>query len=558
VTANSARRWVAVCWVWVIIALVLLPAPEWAAGQMMPVGDPLEGYLRVLRTSGIGLSPSFTVRPVSLSGLDLADSGSPPSSDHRWSHPWGARIARAPVGRFQDGWWSVGDSRLRVFANTKFPRGRNDGVVWQGRGVTTALETSATLRWQGLSAVLNPILVHTRNVAFDLAPVTVPEQPEFAYPWRRMDYPQRFGAEAYWTLDAGESRIALDLGRATVSFGNERLWWGPGIRNAIVMSGNAPGFRHASLMTNRPLDIGIGQLEAQWVWGGLGSSEYHDPSAPNDRYLTGIVVAYSPDWLDGLTVGGTRVFQRYVPDGGLPLGEYFLVFQGLMKSGQISSTRPDGTDERDQLLSVFGRWVFAESGAEAYFEWARNDHSVDITDFLQEPEHSQGYTLGLQKVTSRSERRMVVLNAELTHLEASPTFQLRPRATYYEHSVVTQGYTHKGQILGAWVGPGGNSQYLGVETFERWGSASFFIQRQVHDNDAFWEWAEATGSSFDNHDVSLDIGVSGIVFRGDFEIGGGVTFTRELNRYFFGPKLNNVNLSLSARWGPGSGGDNRR
>jgi hypothetical protein len=261
-------------------------------------------------------------------------------------------------------------------------------------------------------------------------------------------------------------------------------------------------------------------------------------------------MTYSPSFLEGLSVGGTRVFQAFAPEGGLDFSEYLLVFQGLFKSGQISEDQPDGTDQRDQMLSLFGRWVFPEAGLETYVEWARTDHAANLQDFVLEPEHSRGYTLGLQKVTSFEANRSFVLRGELTQLESAATFQLRPRPTYYVHSVVTQGYTHKGQLLGSWVGPGGNAQNLGFDWYDRWGRASFQFRRQVHDNDAFWVWAPANDASFDDHDVSLDFGVDGLVFLGDFQLGGGVTFTHEINRYFYGPRVNNWNLALSARWRP--------
>lgn len=522
-------------------ASILVFMPPGMGAQAPPLGGPEESYLRVLEISGNGIPGSFTVRP-SAEGRTAAGAT---------GHPWADRLTAEPARTFRDGAAHAGDTRLRTFANTRVPRGWNDGAVRQGRGLTTALDTRASIRWKGLSATFNPTLIHNQNASFDLAPVEPSGQPAFAYPWRRIDYPQRFGPDAYWTFDLGQSGVALDWKAARLSFGNERMWWGPGIRNAIVMSDNAPGFLHTSLETNGPVDIGIGELEGQWIWGGLGQSDYFDPSVDTDRFITGIVLAYSPSWLEGLTVGGTRVFQAYRPDDGLPVSDYFLVVQGLLKTSQISEEQPEGNDEADQMLSLFTRWVFPESGAEVYAEWARTDHALDFEDFFQEPEHSQGYTLGLRKVTSRSDDRIFVLSTELTHLEASATFQLRPRPTYYEHSVVTQGHTHKGQILGAWIGPGGNSQFLGFEMFERWGSAEIFIQRQVHDNDAFWVWAEANDQTFDAHHVSFDVGANALLFKGDFELGGGAVLTRQINRWFFGPHLWNVNLSLSARWRPG-------
>ncbi|MDX1495226.1 MAG: capsule assembly Wzi family protein [Longimicrobiales bacterium] len=533
----------------VALAVVAGAAASTVQGQTPTLGDSHQSYLRMLDISGLGHLGSWTIRrPDGGHGMD-ADRGL--GGDSVWAHPWGGRLRTEPSGSDAEPVVVDGESRLRLFGNSRLPRGGNDGPVWQGRGLTTAADASVGLRWRGLSATFNPTLIHNQNAAFDLAPVQPAGQPIYAYPWRRIDYPQRYGPDSYWTFDLGESQIALDWRAARLSFGNESMWWGPGIRNAIVMSNNAPGFLHASLATNRPVDIGIGQLEGQWIWGGLEQSKYVDSTAETDRYITGIVLAYSPSWLEGLTVGGTRLFQAYRPADGLPVGDYLLVFQGLTKTSQISEEQPEGNDEADQMASLFARWVFPESGAEVYVEWARTDHALDLEDFLQEPEHSQGYTLGLQKVTSRSEDRIFVLTGELTHLESAATFQLRPRPTYYQHGVVTQGHTNRGQILGAWIGPGGNSQFLGFEMFAPWGSSEVFLQRQVHDNDAFWVWAEANDQTFDAHHVSFDLGVQTLIFRGDFEFGGGAMITRQINRWFFGPHLWNLNLSLSARWRPG-------
>ncbi|MBT8487269.1 MAG: hypothetical protein HKN72_05420 [Gemmatimonadetes bacterium] len=518
--------------------------------QSVRPGDPTTSYVRALSLTGADFGTTFTVLP----GTDLSGPAREEQIPETRAHPWWERPYPAYGTAPSSGALalSVDEARVRTVLNSAVPRGWNDGAMWAGRGVTSSFDARASARWRGLAVVANPTVVFNQNRSYELATVLPPNQPPWAYPWRVVDWPQRFGPDSFWTLDPGDSRVSLDWKSGRVSVGNESLWWGPGVRNAIVMSNNAPGFLHAALSTNEPVDIGIGRLEGKWIWGGLGESDYFDPSAPSDRFITGIVLAYSPDWLAGLTVGGTRVFQTHVPDAGLPASEYLLVAQGFLKVGQVSDQQPDGSDRRDQILSLFARWAFPESGAEVYVEWARTDHALDLEDFLQEPEHSQGYTLGLQKVTSKSTQRMFLLSAELTHLEASTTFQLRPRPTYYTNSAVTQGYTHKGQILGAWVGPGGNSQFVGLEMFAAWGSVEMFVQRQVHDNDAFWVWAEANNQTFDAHHVSFDLGVDAMVFRGEVELGGGAVITRQINRWFYGPHLWNFNLSLAARWRPGA------
>jgi hypothetical protein len=315
------------------------------------------------------------------------------------------------------------------------------------------------------------------------------------------------------------------------------------------MSNNAPGFPHAFLGTDGQVQTRIGGFEAQWIWGRLAQSEWFaSAAAEEDRFITGLVATYSPAFIEGLSLGLARVFYEWIPDGGLPLGDYLAVFQGFRKKTFATPQNPGGNDPHDQLLSLYGRWVLEESGFEVYGEWARNDHSWDLRDFVLEPEHSQGYTIGLQKANRLSGDRLLAIRAELTHLEKSSTFQVRDNPPYYAHFVVAQGYTQKGQIIGASVGPGGNSQHLGADLYAPWGRAGAFLERRVHDNDAYYQWAIANSRSHCCHDVSLNLGASAMVFVGDLDLGAGFIATHEYNRYFYGLNLWNLNLSLSARW----------
>lgn len=517
-----------------------LSLPTALSAQIVGVHGLEDRYLRVLQVSGLADAPSWTLRPIAHRAVDRQGA----------SHPWEAAYPR------DDDAMAFGSVRVRrgaeVFAsfNSGHPRGQNDGAIWQGGGLTSAAAASATVLWRGLSVRLAPTVVYNQNAAFDLAPGYSPALP-FAYPWRRIDFPQRFGPDGFWTFDPGQSEVSVRGGGAALSFGTANLAWGPARRNPIVMSGNAPGFRHASLRTDGPIETPIGRIEAQWIWGDLDQSDWFDPIFINeDRFITGLLVTWSPEFLPGLHLGGTRVFQRLVPEEGLDASEYLLALQGLLKVGQVSNNQPGGGDERDQLLSLFARWVLPESGFEAYLEWARNDHAWDFQDLIQQPEHSRGYTLGLQKVTSLSKDRIWVLHTEFTQLEAPATFQVRPRGTYYEHSIVAPGYTHRGQIIGAGVGPGGNAQSIGFDLYAEWGGAGLLIARQVHDNDAYWEWAAENGATFDRHDVAFDFGGHGSWFLDDMHVSGALTYTREINRYFFGPRVNNWNFQLSARWLP--------
>jgi len=518
--------------------VVVFATPMVGTSQRIPVGDPWEDYVRVLQILGKAPRSSFNIRPT----VELDVPARPGES-----HPWEEHLPTTVVGSGPS--VSVTGARAAAFVNSAHPWGQNDGAVWQGRGMTTALGARADLKWAGLVVVLDPTLLFTQNAEFDLAGVSNPNLPSFAYPWRTIDYPQRFGSESYWTFDPGQSGVTLDVRGVRVGFGTANLWWGPSMRNAIIMSNNAPGFTHASISTARQVATPLGDVEAQWIHGRLGQSDWFDATANPERFITGLAVSYSPGFLDELSIGFTRVFIGLVPSGGTDLGDYFLVFQGFAKKAFANPSNPGGDDEHDQLFSLFARWELPASGFEVYTEWARNDHSWDLTDFVREPEHSQAYTLGFRKAVEISGNRVVTMTGELSQLEGSSTFQSRGvKVTYYAHHVVTQGYTHEGQLLGAGVGPGGNAQFLGVDLYSGRGKVGWFLERRIHDNDAYYDWQEVNNRGYCCHDVSLTGGTSTLFFVDRFELEANASLTREMNRYFDGPHVWNVNLGVSARW----------
>lgn len=526
---------------WALLLAVCVGCGEPLVAQSVDVGDVREEYLRLLQLSGEAPLGSFTVRPV----IFRPDVGPLTPGTHPWAgrgiaHPSPSRsVAVAPFV-----------ARMRVFVNSRSPINQNDDAVWQGRGLTTALDFGTSVRWRGVRVALVPTASYTQNAYFDLAPVSVADQPVYAYPWREIDLPQRFGPDARWELGAGQSEVRVSGRGVSAGVSTRSLWWGPGIQNAIIMSNNAAGFPHVFLGTQGPRRIGIGTIEANWTLGKLDQSDYFGlPVETDARFHAGLVVTFNPDLLPGLSLGFTRVFYGASPNG-LEASNAFLVFQGVTKKGQEDSDSPTGDDDKDQLLSVFGRWVLEDSGFEVYGEWSRNDHSLDLTEFVLQPEHSQGYMLGLQKAYTLPDDRRVAMRVELTHLEREATFRVRASPVYYAHHIVTQGYTHRGQVIGAGVGPGGIHQHIGADLYAPWGRAGVLFQRRVADNDAYYEWAVANGAEANKHDVSLDAGVRGHYFVSDVQLGGQLILTRQLNRYFDGPNVWNLNVGLTARWRP--------
>ena len=517
------------------------------SAQQVRVGDPLEDYARVLGLLGLAAPQSFLIRPLPAQRLfaEVPDSG----------HPWAAASVRP---RDSSAGLRVEPGQLLVATNSAFPWGQNDGALWQGKGLSALLTGGMGYRAGILDITIAPALVWAQNDDFVLSPfIPPPASSPFAYPYHRdtggvrIDWPQRFGDAAVTRLDPGQTQVRLTWRSLLVSAGTNDQWWGPGIRNAIILGNNAPGIPHALIGTARPIDIWIGHLDARLEWGRLTESEFFDTvSTNNGRYFSAIIATLQPKPLPGLTVGGTRVFYEY-PPRPFGVGDLFRVFQGVTKESQSTPGNPTGNDSTDQMISLFGRWAPPRSGFEVYAEWARNDHSWIIRDFLLEPEHSQAYTLGFQHARLLSNGRIFRLQGELTHLENSKTVALRATPPYYQHHVVRQGFTQRGQVVGAGIGPGGDAQYLGGDLFARWGRVGAWLGRQVHDNDAYYAIAEDSGFSYHRHSIELQLGLRALVRRGDFELTGDLALSSHYNRYYILENDHtNVNLSLAAWWRP--------
>jgi hypothetical protein len=118
------------------------------------------------------------------------------------------------------------------------------------------------------------------------------------------------------------------------------------------------------------------------------------------------------------------------------------------------------------------------------------------------------------------------------------------------HGIVQQGYTQRGQLIGAGIGPGSNSQILTLDRYSSGGRWGFLIQRVRFDDDAFFrDLRTVPGRTFRSHDIELTAGVSALRFFGNFDIAASLEVSRRLNWHFqFNNDVTNLNGRLSVRW----------
>ena len=433
--------------------------------------------------------------------------------------------------------------------NSNIPFGANDGAVWGGRGPSIRLLTGFRVEAGPLSIIVAPEFLSFQNKYWLLrdtvrffAPAIIPERQGggFVFPYYiapySIDLPLRMGPESIQRNDAGQSTAMLTLRGASFGISNENQWWGPGIKNAIVLSNNAAGFPHLFIRTARPWRNRLGSLEARLLVGGLTESKWFDTTQANNlRSISSFAFTFRPDIQKNLVVGGARSVYATNKGGwdhipGRLLDAFAATGRPNNRPLGDSSLTPGG---RDQLFSFFGRWVFPDDGLETYVEWARYEWPLSIRDLLLAPNHTHAYTLGLQWTRPTPYRNgSVRLQGEVTSLEQSATFRDRPLGSWYTSRRVIQGYTQRGESLGAFIGPGASSQWLAADYMEPSWTVGLFAERirwneDIHDTRGF-PWYVG----YCIHDISLLPGGRASVNGRFGYISADVTYGNRLNAYF--------------------------
>jgi hypothetical protein len=449
---------------------------------------------------------------------------------------------------------------VHVTMNSAIPFSLNEGGMWASRGVGIRVTGGAELSAGRLRVVLAPEYVRSTNAKFEYVTqrggywYPNPSVPEtrygdgFANPWYvapySADLPWRFGKKETNRLTPGQSGIWYDAGPVEIGATTENMWWGPGIQNAIVMSDNAAGIPRLELRTPRPIRTRIGAFEAHWFVGGLSESQYFDTTKANDaRSIAAAAVTWQPVFQPNLTLGVTRAVYATESSYGDAASRWFDVFAN---TGQPSNHVPSDSSltpgGRDQLFSLFARWVFPQDGFEAYTEWSRQELPVSIHDFVVDPSHSHGYTLGLQyRRPGPIDKPTFRVQGEVTTLEQSGDFKNRPTGVFYTSRRVIQGYTQLGMPIGASIGPGSSSQWLAVDRI--WPNAELGLTfnriRWNEDVRSTYSWPAYLG--YCNHDVSIIPGV-----RGGHSVAGGYLS----GNLMFGNRLNDNFQNISGCSGP--------
>ena len=457
-----------------------------------------ENYYDFLSLQGLVKRPTLNYRTLSDSVWELSEEAQNDARNIWKSNNLGT--ARFINGNKNLSWKIYGPEWYQSF-NTAAPYGQNDGALWQGRGYNTSLTGGARLQAYGVELTLKPQLSFSQNVAFDIIePHTAYKTSDFTgkakkygyYGVPSIDAPQRFGNKPFFTFDWGDTEIRYTWKVLTFGFGTQAVWLGPAQLNPIIHSNNAANYPKIDFGVKKTsvhlpwAGWYLGDIEIRGWFGRLTESDYFDNIDSNDHnLLSGLALAWVPPYLKGLTIGVNRTMLSKWNE--ISVYSLFKIYNPFMSGFK------EGKDKSDQRFSFTVDYLLPSAGFEIYFEWARNDYSPDLNYIIRYPFHTQGYTVGCRKSINFSDKYSGELTLEITNLECSRDYgsYIPYPSTFYAHHIITQGYTNGGQWLGAGIGTGGNSQYIGFKLYHPNGFWKIFFQRRNPDLDYTWHYDAA-------------------------------------------------------------------
>lgn len=457
--------------------------------RSMTVNSEIENYLRyVLGRDTANTTPWSLRRFTSAQAAALTQRADSLTLDP-WRTTWLRRgVAAQAVALLP--------AEASVRYNSTYPFGSNDGPIWAGKGATVAVSGGVAGRLGPLSVVIDPELVGAQNLAFPLAPNGRAGALRFGdadYP-SDVDHPQRFGTRPYIRLYPGESVIQLTGLGMVAGATTADQWWGPASTFPLILGDNAPGIPSVFIGTDAPKPIGIGSLHARLTYGIETQSAFSPVVGPDTfvnatfpgrkRAMAGLVAVYQPRWIPHLELGGARFF-HLAWTGHLTSTMLSQPFRGLLERGSATAEAngESAAAVNNQLASLFFRWVLPRSGFELYSEYGHEDHNYDLRDLAAEPDHSRSIMAGLRKSFRHSPSGFSGLRIEYVDASEPTLGRHRDEGGVYVHTVLRQGHTEAGQLLGTFIGVGSFAgAIVAWDSYSAGGRSSWYVQRTSVNN----------------------------------------------------------------------------
>ena len=380
-------------------------------------------------------------------------------------------------------------------SNSLLPFSFNDGNMYPARGWQERYSIGINLKLLIFDINYQPekLIVQNKTQEYYRG-----EPGEFMFKYFGMtanyiDNFRQYGYDRIEETTLGQSRIGLKTKYIAAGLSNENIWWGPGKRNSLVFTNNAAGFKHYYLNTVEPIKTYIGNFEIAGVIGKLDTTKFTEIDQLllnrceackfyknlDEREIDGISVNFQPKWVPNFYIGYaySRQFYRHAKSA---LGDTVNFFSKDLPKQEIGS--------------LIFRFALPEDHAEFYGEIGMPNESPWPWKFFKTTVRP-GYVFGATKlVPLKLWDSYLNLNVEFTQLQIMDPRKVFYQGyanvvgqptSWYQSTIVNQGWSNNGQLMGASIGPGSNSQSINLSWNKGFNKIGIFVERTAYNNDFY-------------------------------------------------------------------------
>ena len=373
----------------------------------------------------------------------------------------------------------------------------NDGAMIPAKGWQQYLNAGVRLKWKNLELQVAPEYIAAQNLAFEgfSADMDQVQWRDYYRFYNHIELPEKFGEQAYRKLFTGQSYLQYQYKNTVVQFSSANKWWGPGYRNALILSNNANGFPHLSISNKKPIKTNLGQFNYEFIWGQLINNGFappmsylsfrgnalYTPKADRQRVFQAMHLEYHPKWFTNLSLGVEQSFVQY-KDQLNGLGNYLPI------KNIIHQIPNDQLNQPIILTAIYFNYQLPAVKAKFYGEFGWNLNRTTYRNWLLQPDKGLGSVLGLSKIFSSNRQHYWEFLAEMTNLQIqtrAEQYSTNVPPSWYLGAYVRQGYTNNGQIIGAGIGPGATSQTIELNWRKAKNRIGISAERRLHNNDYY-------------------------------------------------------------------------
>ena len=381
--------------------------------------------------------------------------------------------------------------------NTLQPISFNDGNMYPARGWQERYSYGVNLKLLIFDINYQPEKLNVQNLTQEYYAGNTGDG-NFMFKYfgmvaNNIDYFRQFGYDRIEETTLGQSRAGIKFKYLAAGISNENIWWGPGKRNSLVFTNNAAGFKHYYLKTVEPIKTYIGSFEIAGVVRRLDTTKYTEIDQEllnicrpckvfknlDEREIDGITINYQPKWVPNFYIGYaySRQFYRHATNA---LGDTVNFFSKNLPKQEVGS--------------MFFRFAMPEDHAEFYGEMGLPNEAPWPWKFFKE-RMRPAFVFGATKlVPLKLFDSYLNLNVEFTQLqlmnsrdilyEGNPWAGGKPNS-WYLSTIVKQGYSNNGQLMGSSIGPGSNNQSISVSWNKGYNKIGVYLERTVFNNDFY-------------------------------------------------------------------------